>query len=831
MFSGVVIAALALGIGAATLGYGVYYAFNLRPLSDVEPNRLVSILGEQSVQCGMRCLDALPRGRFTEMSAESRSTAVVAAFAAGERIIGDSSAHERVNVAAVSGSFFPIFDVPPRLGRAVAPSDDDVSSEPTAVLSYALWVRRFQQRHDVIGHSVILDGAPHTIVGVMPPRFTYPADVDIWTAITPDSVVQPGRSWVVEGVGRLREGVTLAKASAEWRLLAGRAAASDTLAAGSPGAAVLPLAAGHGSDPLLTLVLVAVATLFIIMCANVQGLVALRVLRRRRELTVRAALGATRKHILRLACAEIGVLVIVAGIAGLGIVLWGRRMLQARLGSAFPELYSVSIEPAVIGIGIGITLVVFSSLVAGYLWVAGTADLRATLHDGGVGGTARAGRLRSRLVMVQVALALALCATAGALARSFRRAADADLGADSERVTAVALDLSGTSYDDPAQARLLVDEILDAIQLATHAQMITAWRSTPALLWNRPGEPTMTIEGRDILVDASKCRSATCIAPWSSQDVSPEFFAALGVRLIRGRVFSADDGPGTMPVAIVNEVAAARWWPHENAIGRRFKFGSRESPSPWLTVVGVARMPYPLDHMGYRLGPAGGPGYPLVFRPLVQTAIDSRATLRNWMWSRKLWIGIVPSPGAGAGMPREIRASIARLAPEVEIGPIGSLRTAMIDQTAWRHVRVNAQLARVFAVVGVGIALLGVIGITAEDVRARARELATRIALGAAPRRVVVHVVGRSGALALMGVALGLGTCVVANAHLVRKFTAFNGFVRGERFTSGLMGTSLLDPVVMIPLGLGLLVVCILASLIPAVMAARLDPVIPLRAE
>jgi putative ABC transport system permease protein len=678
---------------------------------------------------------------------------------------------------------------------------------------------------------VILDGTPHTIVGVMPPGFTYPANVDVWTAITPDSVVQPGRSWVVEGVGRLREGVTFAQASAEWRLLAGRVAASDTLAAGSPGAAVVPLTVGHGSDPLLTLVLAAIATLFIIMCANVQGLVALRVLRRRRELTVRAALGATHMNILRLACAEIGVLVLISSVVGLAVVLWGRRILQARLGSAFPELYSVSMDPAVIGIGIGLTLVVFSALVAGYLWVAGTADLRSALHDGGVGGTARAGRLRSRLVIVQVALALALSATAGALARSFRRAADVDLGADSERVTAVSVDLSGTSYDDPAQARLLVNKLLDAIQLATHAQMITAWRSTPALLWNRPGEPTMTIEGRDILVDASKCRAATCIAPWSSQDVSPEFFAALGVRPIRGRVFSVDDGPGAMPVAIVNEVAAARWWPNENAIGRRFKFGSRESPSPWLTVVGVVRMPYPLDHMGYRLGPAGGPGYPLVFRPLGQTVIDSRATLRNWMWSRKLWIGVIPSPGAGAGVPREIRASIERLAPEVEIGPIGSLRRAMIDQTAWRHVRVNARLARLFAAVGVGIALLGVIGITAEDVRARARELATRMALGASPRHVVVHVVGRSGALALMGVAVGLGTCVAANAYLVRKFTAFNGFVRGERFTSGLMGTSLLDPAVMIPLGLGLLVVCVLSSLIPAVMAARLDPVIPLRAE
>jgi putative ABC transport system permease protein len=416
---------------------------------------------------------------------------------------------------------------------------------------------------------------------------------------------------------------------------------------------------------------------------------------------------------------------------------------------------------------------------------------------------------------------------AASLARSFQLVNHTDLGMHADDVLTVPLDLSGTPYDAPDQARALVEQVSRTLAVGSRGRSVAVWRSTSPSEW---GDTTL-IEGSKLALDSFKCRTSSCIAPWSSEDVTPSFFATLGVQVVRGRAFSSIDGSGDPPVVVLNEIAAARWWPGQDPIGKRIKLGGASSASPWLTVVGVVHAPYPLDHMGLRLSLREDNGYPLLFRPLAQTTIDSRAQLESWMWFRKLWIGLAAPNGGSARTRETVREQVATIAPGVQIGPISTLRETLVDYTSWPTVEANARLASVFGVVGVAIALLGVCGVTAEAVRARSRELATRMALGASPRLIVQHVVARAAVLAGSGVAVGMATCVVASGFITRLFLQGDAFVRGERFSTGLHGTSLLDPVILVPLGLALFGVCVLASCLPARAAARIDPATPLRGE
>ncbi|HEU6452334.1 MAG TPA: FtsX-like permease family protein, partial [Gemmatimonadaceae bacterium] len=668
---------------------------------------------------------------------------------------------------------------------------------------------------------------------VMPAGFTLPTGAVAWTAATPDSVMRPGRPRMVEGIGRLRDGVPIARANAEWQLLAHRLdtpnpATAPGTRADPPSAQVLPLAeARHGVDTTLALALLAIATHFLIMCCNVQGALTLRVLRRRRELAIRSALGGGRRDLLRQAVTEIALLLVAACVLGAVLISWGLRATQALLGARFPFLFTVAVDPAVIAVGVGLTLIVSLVLLAGYVWATDSLDLRALLNDGAPTGTRRSSRLRSQLVVLQVALALFLSVLAAGLARSFRLASHTDLGVRADDVLTVPLDLSGTPYDAPDQARALVDQISSTLAVGTRGSSVAVWRSTSPSQWR----DTTLVEGNKLPLESFKCRSSTCIAPWSSEDVTPSFFGTLGVPVVRGRAFSSIDGPGDPPVVVLNEMAAAKWWPGQDPIGKRIKLGGASAASPWLTVVGVVHAPYPLDHMSLRLSLTNGNGYPLIFRPLAQTTIDSRAALKSWMWFRKLWVGLAAPNGGGARTQRMVREEIAAIAPDVHIGPIVSLRKTLVDYTGWPTVEANARLASVFGIVGVAIALLGVCGVTAEAVRSRSRELATRMALGASPRLIVQHVVVRAAVLAGSGVALGIATCVVTSGFISRIFLEGDAFVRGERFSTGLRGTSLLDPVILVPLGLALFGVCVLASYLPARAAARIDPATPLRSD
>lgn len=833
IFSGLVVISLAVSIGTATLAYGVYYAVNVRPLAAEAPERLVTILAVQSEKCGVRCLDVFPMGTFAALGAQSSSVVSAAAYKLDERLLGDSSARDRIDVAAVSGSFFPLLGTPAYLGRSIQLSDDSVSAVPTVVLSYGFWTSRFARRRDIVGRSIVLDGVPHTVLGVMPAGFTLPTGAVAWTAATPDSVMRPGRARMVEGIGRLRDGVPIARANAEWQLLAQhldtpRPTNAPTTRADLPSARVLPLAeARHGIDTTLALALLAIATHFLIMCCNVQGALMLRVLRRRRELAIRSALGGGRRDFLRLAVMEIGLLLLASCVLGSVLISWGLRAAQALLGARFPFLFTVSVDPAVTAAAIGLTLIVCILLLAGYAWAADSLDLRTLLNDSAPTGTRRSGRLRNQLVVLQVALALFLSVLAASLARSFQLASHTDLGVRADGVLTVPLDLSGTPYDSPDQARALVDQISHTLAVGAPGSSVAVWRSTSPSEW---GDTTL-IEGSELPLESFKCRSSTCLAPWSSEDVTPSFFGTLGVPVVRGRAFSSIDGPGDPPVVVLNEVAAAKWWPGQDPIGKRIRLGGASSASPWLTVVGVVHAPYPLDHMSLRLSLREGNGYPLLFRPLAQTTIDSRAELKSWMWFRKLWVGLAAPNGGGAQMQRMVREEIAAIAPGVQTGPIASLRTTLVDYTGWPTVEANARLASVFGIVGVAIALLGVCGVTAEAVRARSRELATRMALGASPRLIVQHVIARAAVLAGSGVALGMAICVVASGFISRLFLEGDAFVRGERFSTGLRGTSLLDPMILVPLGLALFGTCVLASYLPARIAARIDPATPLRSD
>jgi len=689
---------------------------------------------------------------------------------------------------AADAHLFRVLGVRPLLGRvfdATAAVGGDSSS---VLVSYAFWKRALGGEPQVVGRRLTLDGRSRDIIGVMPRGFVLDHDEDVWLPLDlRDDLANPATTrkqrWIIT-IGRLRPGVTVEAARADLRLVAQRLAAQYPDADGGRTAIVTPLhemAAGDLRTPLV-LLQAAAAMVLLIACANLMNLTLSRTIGRRRELALRAALGAGRGRLVRQLLTESVLLALAGGALGVGLAVAAARALLAVDPAALPPLFPVGVDAQVLAFSVVVSMAaaaLFGVLPAVHAMRTGIHDL---LKEGGRGSSAhRSGaRLRRVLVATQVALAVMLLVGAGLLVRSFTELTRVRLGFDPDHIVTAQLRVTGSRYDSIPIVNGFYDGVLGEL---AHAPGVIAAGAASLLPMQGTINTSLRIEGQP--VDESHLPDMTYVA------IRGRYLEAMRIPLIAGRRFDATDTPDGPKRVLVNETAARRYFRNGEAVGKRIRIG----PNPngdWMTVVGVVG---DVRNAGLDLPPT-----PTLFVNHAQEA-----------WQHTLSVVMRTSDSREAI--DALRRAVKDVDPTMPLRDIQSMNELVGSSLDARRFALG--LAASFAGLALVLAALGIYGVLAYEVSTRTREFGVRLALGASPRSVLALVARRGLAWSLVGLALGLG-----------------GAVAGARLLAGaLYGVGPLDAATYATVAAGSLVVVTLACIVPARRATRADPLTSIRAE
>ncbi|UQA57147.1 ABC transporter permease [Polyangium aurulentum] len=778
---------LALGIGATSAIFSVVNAVVLRPLPYPDSDRVAVLHSDFRAQG----LDEMPYSipEFHDLRSQNRSFEALAAYQMRDANLGGVEPPERLLVAAVSPSFFPVLRVEAAPGRTFTPDEEKLGNDRVVLLSHALWQRRFGGDSGLVGRSIQLNGNPHTVVGVLPRGFALPSKADLWIPLAPTALdaSEERRNWRNhEIIGRLKPGVTLAQAHEDLGAIYRRMFGEERSESTAPRVRVRTLkdfTVGETGTTLLFL-LGAVAFVLLIACANVANLLLARTAARGREIAVRAALGAGSGRIAVQFLIESAVLALLGGALGLLLALWGVDALVAIDPDRLPRAEEIQLDGVVVAFTLGVSLltgVVFGVIPALH---AGRVDPAEVLKEGSRGTAGgRMGRFRNALVVAQIALALVLLAGAGLMTRSLAAMTRAPLGFDPQGVLTAKLALMGPRYEDPKARAAFFRDLLDRVR---HLPGVSAAGVTTGLPISRRNTQSFAVEGRPL---APNQRLPYAIR----REVSPGYFEAMRVPLISGRLFNEQDTEGAPLVAVVNQALVAAYFPDGNAIGARIgrPCGDPEE-CPQMTIVGVVGNVREVE-VEDTLAPA-------FYAPYAQTA---------WM---NVAIAIRTSQDPTAlisALRSEIRA-VDREQPIYEALPM----QVLVEQRLGPR-RFALEILGIFALTALVLAAVGLYGVTAFAVAQREREFGIRLALGAEARDILGMVLRKS--LVLTGIGIGAG--LVASLALSRVMA------------SVLYGVSERDPLTLAIACPVLAGAALLASFFPARRATRVPPAIALRAE
>ncbi len=772
---------LALGIGAGAVVFSAVHAVLLRPLPYAEPERLVEFWLTAPAK-GLPVVD-LPEALYVHLRDRSRAFETIAIYTGtGFNLAGGDDA-ERLLGTNVAGEFFDVLGARPLHGRTFRPEEETPGNNLVAILGHGLWQRRFGGDPAILGRAIDLDGLPTVVVGIMPPGFHFPDRTELWVPIgvDPDSV----DCWCYSALGRLAPGATAADAAREIGRLADdfRKLREPAAAAGELSLAVtVPLASrltGEVRAPLLVL-LGAVGTVLLIACANLGNLLLARSAARSREFAVRCSLGAGPWRIARRLLVESMLLGLAGAAAGLLLAAWGARAVEPVVLERLPHLEGIALDRTVLTFAIAAALA--TALGSGLAPALGAARVPVgSVLKAGARGTASRGdrRLAHAFVVAQFALSLVLLAATGLLIESFRHLLAVDPGFRAENVLAARLSLPYDRHPDPAAFH---DRLLERLRTLPGVEAAAITQTAPFGRGDHQHE--FVVEGREP-------GPGEPIPVASIRPVSPDYFAAVGTRLLAGRAFTAGDGAAAPPVAVVDQSLARRYWPDGEAVGRRIRHGDVAN-NPWLTIVGVAA---PIKHR--RLD---GPTAPYIYRPHGQ---DPR-------WGVDL---VVRTAQPAAAIVPLLRSELRALDPTVPLYDLRSLADAVGRSVSTR--RLTNRLLAGFAAAALVLAALGIYGVTALAVAGRRHEFGIRIALGAVPAAVARLVLYRGLRLALPGVLLGLlGAAWV-----------------GRLLASLLFAVAPLEPRVLAVVTAVLVATALVACALPARRATRADPLAALREE
>jgi putative ABC transport system permease protein len=784
---------LAIGIGANTAIFSVVNAVLLQLPPFDEADRLVVVYEEiPNVQEGAIPISAPD---VLDFQRQSKTLEGISAYQQLEYELSGAGQPERLTAARVAHTLFPLLRIDPVLGRSFL-EEEDQPGRNVVILSHGLWQRRFGG-DDAIGQTLHLDREPFTVVGVMPPEFEFPlrslgTPADLWVplAFTERDLNSKADNFDYSVLARLRPEVSLQQANDEVHAIAQRIRETYPPSKRDQfelDAGVEPLGAvtvRETRTPML-LLLGAVGLVLLVACANVANLFLAQATARTKEMSLRLALGAGRGRIIRQLLAESLPLSLLGGALGLVVAGWGKQLLVNLAPVNLPRMSEIGADLRVLGFALALSLavsVLFAILPA---VTVSRINPNAALREGGLRTTSGKGshRVRGALVVVEIALAFVLLTGAGLLLRSFARVMDADPGFEVESVLAMRVTLPGSSYDTREQTVGFFRETLAEIASIPGVEAAGAANDLPLrATWTK----LIAVEGRENATDG--------LSTMKYSAVYGDYMRAFGIRLRKGRYFTEYDQKSTSRVIIVNETLASKYWPGEDPIGKRLKMGPADADIPWLAVVGVVG--------DVKNGPMDAAADPHAYEPMLQVPYALRS----------LGLG-VRAKGDPAALTSAVLGRIAQVDPELAVGDLQPMEQVVSESVAPR--RFLMLLLALFAATAVLLAAIGIYGVLARAVTERTHEIGIRVALGAQKAGVYGMILSHGLKLALLGVLIGLAGSLALTRALA----------------SQLYGVGATDLLTFTAAPILVALVALMACLIPAMRATRVDPLVALRYE
>jgi putative ABC transport system permease protein len=797
VFTSVVVFTLAVGIGANTAMFSIVNGVLLRGLPFTHADRIVDINEVERRDIGGG--GAIAPATFVDWQRMATSFDAMSVFATRiYNVTPETGEPARVRGTVASTRFFDVLGVSPRLGRGFIKEDSEAGRNQNIVLSFGFWQRQFAGRSDVINQTVRLNGQPFTIVGVMPAALNFPETSNFWVPASFDVPSCSGQSnqdprgqrgaHCLRGIARMKAGTSLPQVNAELKTI------SDQLGTQYPeessnfigvAKSLQEKLVGSARTPLLVL-LGAVGCVLLIVVANVANLLMARATVRAREMAIRAAIGADRSTLMRQLLTESIVIAMVGGVLGVLLAFWGVDLILALDPGEVPRVAPVSVDRYALTFAIALSFI--TGLLFGVVpaWQASRPQLQSTLKDNTRGSTGDGQRhlARSGLVLAEVSICLVLLVGAGLLFRSLMTLIDMPMGFTTSRLLTMSVAPTGENYRSPGAFLSYWQRVEERVKAVPGVERVALTGYVPMgggmsmIAYQADNKPEVPFNQQPVT---------------NFVDIGASYFATMGIPMLRGREFTAQDMTEDPRVIIINDAMAKRDFPNENPVGHRFSFGPDDNGNQqWVEIVGVAG-----DVRQYR---ADQEPVPITYAPF--TSAPSRA--QNLM---------IRTAGDPMGVAGSIRAALQSLDPALPVSPPRTLDAVVGSSLTQR--RFNMTLLIVFATIALILAIAGIYGTVAYSVAQRTQEIGIRVALGATSREILGLVLFGSLKPVIAGLGIGLMLALALT-----------------RLLSGLVyGVSTTDPLTFISLPLLLGVVAFIAGLLPAMRATRVDPLEALRVD
>ena len=783
-FAMVALLTLALGIGATTAIFSTVNAILIRPLPYKDSQRIVHLWTINPMFPGLQMGSS--ESDAEDIKAGVQAFDSVAIYRMGNMSLTGASGPEQVRGGWITSDFFALLGISLEKGRSLTPADDQNKTSDPALLSHRLWVRHFGADPNILGKTITLDQKLYTVTGVLPASFSFPSEPEVWIPLTfTTDAAGHSRNRFCLILAKLKPGVPPEKARAEMNSIAARLAVKDPENDAGIGFELVPLReeiAGK-ARPGLMLLLAGAGFLLLIACANTANLILSRGMRRRQEIAVRAALGASRLRIVRQMFVENLLLSLLGGIVGLAVAAGSLKMLRAFAPANLPRLNEVQIEPAIAWIGLAV------ASLAGILCGLAPAlhgsrgDLNGALKDrwaaSPVSAWSRRFSLRGLLVIGEVAMALVLLTGSALMVQSMVRMFRVDTGFRTDHLLSARIDLPATRYATPETVSTFTKGLLDALHSRPSLSRASI-TSSPTL----GGNMMVTSFEPKMLSGETKPVSLELNA------VTPGFFEMLGIPMLSGRTFNEHDSLGATKVVILNEMFAHRFYPGQNPVGRILSLSP--DPGDQKQIVGVVAN---TRDVSLRSEPR-----PEIYVPLLQG------------WYRSLHL-LIRTEGDPLALANELGSTVRVVDKDLPVSKIQSLTEVMSNSVA--EPRFQTWLLSAFATVGLALTLIGIYGVISYSVSLRTQEIGIRMALGARRGNVLRLVLREGILLALAGVAIG-----VAGSLLLMRLLA-----------SQIFEIKPTDPLTFSVTAFLMILTGVLASYIPARRATSVDPILALRQQ
>ena len=798
-FTAVAIITLALGIGASTAIFSVLDAVLLRPLPFPQQDRIVELRELNENGRGMPFAEP----NYIDLKERSRSFEALAQYSVAPDAVAGGSEPVRTTVSGASADFFRVLGVTPVLGRVFG-SGSGVQDQQVAVVSHAFWKRLLGGRTNLDGTALRVGTHSFAVIGVLPPDAGVPPDVDVWypREIYPPDTARTAHNWRV--AGRLKAGVSLEQAHADVAAIGRQLKAEHGLQTDAASFGITPLRERFVKDVrgVLMVLCGAVALLLVIACSNVANLLLVRASGRRKEVALRAALGASRARLARQFIAESLVLTLLAGAAGVLLAFWGVDLIVGLYSGNLPRVGQIGVNPTVLAFALAMSVVV--GVVLGLVPAFHTSrrQLQADLQDAGRGQAGSRSRTRARnlLIVSQVALTLMLLVGAGLLGRSFQRLMNVDPGFEPENAVAMTASLPWTRDEvEMRRTAQLYQQLLARLAALPGALNVGGVNALPmsgsggngSFGIQDGGAPAQTMSELSAQLQAMRSAGRTTDAEY--RVASAGYFAAMNIPLLQGRTFTESDGPDSPHAALVSQSLAKKYWPNGDAIGKQIQFGNMDGDLRLLNIVGIVGDvrddglhvdPRPTVYVNYFQRPAVAAEFSIVLRARADAAtlIDS--------------------------MRREARA----LNPEM---PVKFQRVEQLVSASLDNRRFSMVMLGLFAGAALALAMVGLYGIMAFITSERTTEIGIRMALGAQRTDMLALILRQSFTLVLIGIAAG-----IAGAFAATRVVA-----------NLLYGVGTTDIATYVGVVALLALAAFLASYLPARRAMKVDPMVALRHE